>query len=88
MDVEERRVENKRRAALDEILEERTYQTQRWGVDETDKTPADWLAIIVVSLGKAAQELPIYGRKGYIKERFKKRLIQIAAICMAAIEQL
>ena len=53
-----------------------------------DKTPSDWLAAICVSIGKAAQESPLYQGPNYHKERFKKRLIQAAAICVAAIEDM
>ena len=93
--TEQRRHSIKMREVLDEILQERSYQEKRWGIEhDTKHTAQDWLVILTVWLGKAASNVHPYAfldkqpnpeqdRKGY-----RKRLVQVAAICLAAIEAL
>lgn len=89
------RASAKVREVFNEILTEREYQKQRWGAEHDAKhTEQDWLSILTVWLGKAASTTHPYAfldaqlnvKKD--KEAFRKRLIQIAAISLAAIEAL
>ena len=87
--MEDRREDSLRRQALDAILKEREYQRDQWSTEhDKEHGPADWLNILVVYIGKLAYETPLYKMKGYARESFKKRLVQIAAISMAAWEAL
>lgn len=79
----------RQRAALEDVLRERLYQKDRWGTPHDTKHSAeDWVTILTVWLGKTASELPSYrlhddpeGRKA-----FRKRLVQLTAIGLAALE--
>ena len=74
-------------AALAEIVEERNYQTARW-TPEHDKehSPAEWLAILAVYIGKAAMECPPYTTSPKKMAAFRKRVRQVGAICAAILE--
>lgn len=63
-----------------DILAERTYQQGRWG-DEFDSknTPNDWVAYIAKYLGQAVT-MP------WNPETFRKQLVKVATLCVAAIE--
>jgi hypothetical protein len=83
-----KRVETRLRSALDEIIKERNYQFTRW-TPEHDKghTPAEWLALLTVYMGKAAMECPPYaGIRPENIDGFRKRVRQIGAICAAILE--
>jgi len=77
------------RQALDEVLKERDWQREQWSTQhDREHGPADWLNILSVYTGKLAYETPLYKQAGYDREKFKKRLAQIAAISIAAWEAL
>ena len=79
------------RAVLDRILKEREYQRSRWGDDhDLGHSKEDWLIILTTYLGKAASDSHPYRSKDDPEslKAVKKRLIQTAAICMAALEAL
>ena len=92
-DVERREPESTMmRTAINEIIHERNFQTARWGTDH-DKAHSiqDWATILTVYLGKAASHVPPYTDPKDPKkdiQAFRKRLVQLAAICVAAIEAL
>jgi len=93
-DAEERREpeSTQMRAAIHEIVHERNYQMARWDTDH-DKahTMQDWAVILTVYLGKASSHAPPYTDQKDPKkdiQAFRKRLVQLAAICVAAIEAL
>ena len=80
------------RTAINEIIHERNFQMARWGTDH-DKahTLQDWSVILTVWLGKATSHAPPYtDQRDATKDiqAFRKRLVQLAAICVAAIEAL
>ena len=79
-----------RRKALDEIVKELDYQSQKWGAEHDKKhTPEEWHVILTVWMGKLAQETPMFqGEAYYDKAKFMKRLRQIGAISAAAIAAL
>lgn len=82
----ERRADARLRRIVSLIAREREHQRRRW-TDEADKrrTPADWIAVLSIFIGKAAMETPLYQAK-LSTTSFKKRIVQIAAICMAILE--
>jgi hypothetical protein len=90
-DAEEdrRQLENSRqRISLEAVIREREYQRRRWQHSDQMHTAVDWVTILTVWLGKAASEIPPYrmhndpeGRKA-----FRKRLLQLTAIGLAALE--
>jgi hypothetical protein len=86
--TDERRGNQKRREAIDSILAERIYQVHRWEMEDQKKSPEDWLAVLTVYMGKTAQELPLYQGPNADLGKIKKRFVQLAAVCMAAIESL
>jgi len=82
---------NIQRTVLDQILEERTYQRNRWGDDhDLYHTKEDWMIILTSYLGKAASDAHPYRSTDdpAAMRAFKKRLVQTAAICVAALEAL
>ena len=94
-DVPERRKPDsaKMREVLEEILQEREYQEKRWGVEHDAKhTFQDWLVILTVWLGKLASTVHPYAfldkqpNPSQDRKDYRKRLIQVAAICLAAVE--
>ena len=91
-DAEEDRrvVENARqRSILDAVLQEREYQRGRWGTPHDQQhSENDWVTILTVWLGKAASELPSFRMRDDPggKKAFRKRLVQLTAIGMAALE--
>jgi hypothetical protein len=74
------------RAVIDALIEERNYQRERWR-DVCQHEEEDWLTILAVWMGKLAQESPLY-QGAYDRSKFLKRLIQLAAISVAAYEGL
>jgi len=83
----ERRFNDACRKVIDEVLSERAYQIQRWEASDVAKEPVDWIAVLVLLLGKAAQELDLYQGPNFNSKRFRKRLVQVAATCMNAAEK-
>jgi membrane-anchored protein YejM (alkaline phosphatase superfamily) len=89
--VEDRRLRDRLRKALDEIIQERDYQLQRWSEDHDEKHSSnEWLAILTVYLGKAAQCVYPYASADDQSSRaqFRKRVTQLGAVCAAILEVL
>jgi hypothetical protein len=72
---------------LQDIVEERERQRRvvAGAQQDSERSPGDWVGILALWLGKAAQETPLY-RGSFSRRMFRSRLIQIAAICLAALE--
>ena len=70
---------------LEEIVAERKHQDEKWGGPEHDDKHGirDWLSFIVVYLGKGVNRDAEWGRKLSIS---RYALIQVAALCVAAVE--
>jgi hypothetical protein len=87
---ERRDVDNRKtRDALDGVLEEREYQRNRWGTPHDQQhSRADWLTILTVYSGKIAENVTPYAASDDKESLrgFRKRLTQMAAICLAALE--
>lgn len=73
----------------DEILEEREYQTKKWGVeaDDTLNTPWMWAAYIGQYATKwmAGTFLPL---KGSVVDHFRECMIKVASLAVAAVESI
>jgi len=70
-------------------LEERHKQRNKWGyAHDVRHNVADWHIILSVYLGKLGYETELYQQSGFDKEKAKKRLVQISAIALAAVEAL
>ena len=82
--AQDKRKRMRQRQAIDAILKEREYQRQRWS-DDQRKTMVQWIGILAVYVGKAAQETPLYRENAL--ESFRKRIVQIGAICAAILEE-
>jgi hypothetical protein len=88
-EVDDRRLRDRLRQALDDIVRERDYQLQRWSTDHDEQHTANsWLTILTVYLGKAAQCVYpyTYADDTPSKAQFKKRITQLGAICAAILE--
>jgi hypothetical protein len=88
--MEERREPSaqKARKALDVILEERDHQRRRWTMDK-ERTLQDWACILGTWTGKVHSTT--YNPTGAdtspeARQAFKKRVTQLGAICLAALE--
>ena len=78
------------RKVLDGVLEERDYQRSRWTQDKT-RTMQDWACILGTWTGKV--QSTTYNPNGAVdspeaRQAFKKRVTQLGAICLAALEAL
>ena len=74
---------------FDEIKAERQYQDKRWGheLDDRLNTPFHWVAYITQYATKwMAGTWPPFGRD--TTDDFRKMMIKVAAIAVAAIESL
>jgi hypothetical protein len=75
----------KTKAVLEEVFLERYKQDQKWG--EQNHNPADWLMILGEEFGeasKAALEAKFVHNDG--GRRYRKELVQVAAVAVAMIE--
>lgn len=63
---------------------------RREGQDEEDQLRPvnDWPGILSIYLGKASQETPLHRGGSYNKRMFRRRIVQVAAICLAILEAL
>src|SRR5690349_17719884 len=67
---------------LSEIITERQCQDAMWGPDHDDAhSPADWAGILVRHLGLAMGD-----GASVDPERFRKQLVRVAAVAVAAVE--
>jgi len=90
-EFEERRSQDlsPQRLALNTVLKERDKQRGQWGPEhDREHDVTDWHTILSVYLGKLGYETPLYQQAGFDKEKAKKRLVQISAIALAAVEAL
>ena len=72
---------------LNEVRQERKRQDEKWG--EQNHNPADWLMILSEEVGeasKAALEAKFVHDDGGL--RYRKELIQVAAVAVAMVESL
>ena len=77
------------RKAVQAVLTERDYQMQRWSSEHDKKhSTQDWASIMAVYTGKVVSTTYPYDHTDSPqgKESFKKRVTQLAAICLAALE--
>ena len=77
----------KTRTVLTEVEVERCNQDKKWG--EKNHNPADWLMILGEEFGeasKAALEAKFVHNDG--GRRYRKELIQVAAVAVAMVESL
>jgi len=88
--MNEHRVDPIQRNIIRDIIEERNKQRQIVAEPEEDlqKNPSDWVGILTIWVGKAAQETPLNRGRGFSSEMFRRRLVQVAAISLAALEAL
>jgi hypothetical protein len=69
---------------VDDVLKERDYQRGRWSIeDDVLHSDCEWITILAQWLGKAGS-----AARGGDRVALRKRLVQEAAICMAAVEAL
>ena len=74
---------NERTEIIKDIIKEREYQIERWGLDfDTKNTPNDWATYIVRYL---AYSVP--GTEIFDHELFYKNMIKVATLAIAAAEQ-
>lgn len=72
---------------LDAIERERSYQRSQWDLEhDRQHTPGEWAALVAIYTGKLAEaviNMPFFtgGR-----EEVRRRLVQVAAICCAALD--
>jgi hypothetical protein len=85
--IPERREHAVFRKVMNSVIDERNYQRTKWATEhDQNHTPEEWLTILGAYMGKAALETPIYHGNSANPAGFKKRLTQVAAICVAALE--
>lgn len=82
--------------AIWHIQQERINQLEKWGVQK--HAPVEWMAILMEEVGEVAREVTEmhFSQDGYSfykqdserQERYKKEIIQVAAVCVAMLESL
>lgn len=85
---EQEQLSNNRKAykteVLNVILEERDFQDQKWGpIDENPHDLGTWLLLIESELDEA-KLAAVKGGKG--RNSVRNELVQVAALCIAALE--
>lgn len=68
-------------AISNEVANENKRQLHKWGVQ--NHSPEDWISIILEEFGEAAQ-----GKNKQDWDSYRKELIETAACCIAAVENL
>lgn len=77
---------------ISNIMQERKLQDEKWGVQ--NHKPIEWSAILMEEVGEMAKEAHEYHFRGrYYKdtgqlERYRKELVQVAAVAVAMLESL
>ena len=74
---------------LDRIAYERRSQDKKWG--EQNKTPAEWMSILGEEFGEVCTIVnkPIENHgQALDRTHYEHELIQVAAVCVAAIENI
>ena len=69
---------------LTEVQEERKRQDEKWG--EQDHPPCDWLMILGEEVGEANEAALEHKFGDWPIDRYRKELIQVAAVAVAAVE--
>ncbi len=71
-------------SVIHEIREERDRQDVKWGVAaERNQTKMKWLTILMEEVGEVAESILEHDDENYPVE-----LVQVAAVCVAALEDL
>lgn len=71
---------------LEEIVNERTRQDEKWGVQNC--APFEWLSILVEEVGevaKAANNMTCHYTEAAV-ENYREELVQVAAVVVSALE--
>lgn len=73
---------------LSQVKEERDYQNMKWGneADDTLNTPYSWLTWINMTGTKWACGSHQFNK--HMTDDFRKRMIQVAALAVAAVESI
>lgn len=72
---------------LDAILEERGRQDIKWGFPQRHSLP-EWIAVLTEEVGEAAQEALRVHFGGKPSAGYREEVIQVAAVCVAMLEEL
>jgi len=82
--MSEEKTERISQRVVDDVMNERQYQRGRWSIEhDVLHSDCEWISILATWLGKSAS-----AAVGGDKSTLRKRLVQVAAISMAAIEAL
>ena len=76
-------------SVLERVAGEREKQDTKWGVQY--HTPAEWMSILGEEFGEACVEVNEtfqWGPGGLSQEQYIQELIQVAAVAVAAIENM
>lgn len=71
---------------LDLIQTERTRQNLKWGVQ--NHNVLTWVLILAEEFGEVAKEANEIHFRNKTTEEYKAEMVQVAAVCVAAIESL
>lgn len=74
---------------LRDVGDERMRQDDKWGI--VSRSPLEWLAIIAEEFGEVAMEVTqgcVPPESGLNRPAYRKELIQLAACCVSAVEDL
>ena len=66
------------------IRTERARQDEKWGVQ--NHHPMEWLVVLMEEVGEAAQAAVEMNWRDASPENYREELIQVAAVCVNAIE--
>lgn len=71
---------------LQQVHQERLSQLRKWGHQDHD--PAMWSAILGEEVGEVCKEIAEGRIKPFDKEKYRKELIQVAAVASAAAQSI
>lgn len=78
------RVRASHNTVISEVMAERARQDALWG--KQDHTPHQWLAILAEETGEVAKEVADCRVEAFRHPDYRKELIHVAAVAVAAIE--
>ena len=76
------------RTVMETIVSEMDFQRQRWGNENVERSPEEWVALFSIYIGKLASETSIYRRDAVNVGAYKRRLKQLAALASTALVEL
>ncbi len=72
---------------IQEVVAERQRQDEKWGIQ--DHSPLEWMAILFEEVGETSEHVveTHFGRRTAL-DGYRTEMLQVAAVCVAAVQNL